>query len=613
MSDAPQRTSAATPARRGLALTQKGIAALLAGQAVEAADYLQQALGAFRADPESYYYLARAARAGGDQDLGAQTLAIARQRFPGFCQAENPWGLFPPLDVSDSSPAQDASHTRHDGLRQRCHAALAEGLVFLDAGRPADAIDPLLHALEIDPWKVQAYYYLASAFAGSGEMEKARTVFAKAAEDIPYAFQRFSGFGDYQGLGLDAKTTIAYYHALGGIYPDIKAFLGGLGPASGPIGLSQSRGDALRSLYEAKLEDWAIGAAPVPARAGIFDRHGGTQCPVLLVVPQFIKSNADWVEYDVAVHLGGTGAAHLSDFAIHHADAIHSEQSQLIGGRGEDELNAGIEDLKRAIETHAPDLVFFEGSFIGGRQGIDAKTLQALKDRHGFKLATLVCDIYPPKENYAAYWADVSDLIVALNDHAYLEDARAQTTVLVAPGVPIDFARMTSRPWKERDLEVFFNGARKSYRDLWCAFMVESVAGAQVSFSDQSAAGSMALEDYLDHLSGSQMVLNNGLVSARDHQLNFRIFEAMASGAVLLQQDFGLLREFFVPYVHYAPYATAPEMAETALCLIDNPDIAEAIAANALDWYQAHYSGPRFWDAVLAALSSELPNGIAIV
>ena len=76
----------------------------------------------------------------------------------------------------------------------------------------------------------------------------------------------------------------------------------------------------------------------------------------------------------------------------------------------------------------------------------------------------------------------------------------------------------------------------------------------------------------------------------------------MTSGAVLLQQDFGLLREFFVPYVHYAPYATAPEMAETALFLIDNPDIAEAIAANALDWYQAHYSGPRFWDAVLAAL-----------
>ena len=29
---------------------------------------------------------------------------------------------------------------------------------------------------------------------------------------------------------------------------------------------------------------------------------------------------------------------------------------------------------------------------------------------------------------------------------------------------------------------------------------------------------------------------------------------------------------------------------------------AEAIAAKALDWYQAHYSGPRFWDAVLAAL-----------
>jgi spore maturation protein CgeB len=132
--------------------------------------------------------------------------------------------------------------------------------------------------------------------------------------------------------------------------------------------------------------------------------------------------------------------------------------------------------------------------------------------------------------------------------------------------------------------------------------MAESVPGTALRFSDQSAAGSMALDDYLDHLSRSQLVLNNGLVSARDHQMNFRIFEAMTSGAALLQQDFGLLREFFDPYVHYAPFSTAPEMAETALFLIANPEIAEAIAARALTWYQSHYGGPKFWNAVLAAL-----------
>jgi tetratricopeptide (TPR) repeat protein len=589
----------ATPARRGLDLTQKGIASLTAGRPAEAANYLQEALGAYRADPESYYYLARAALAGGDKDLAAQTLTLARERFPGFCEAEDSWGLFPPLHAGD---ANHASHIQHDALLASCHAALTQGLVFLDAARPADAIAPLLRALEIDPWKPQAFYYLASAFAGAGEMEKAALVFTKAAQDIAYAFQRFSGFGDYQGLGLDAKTTIAYYHALGDIYADIKPFLGGLAPRDGgSIKLSQSRSDALRTLFEAAAEDWASGTRPAPARADVFDATT-RQAKVLLVVPEFIKSNADWVEYDVAVHLGGTGAAHLAEFAVHHADTIHSEKAQLIGGRSAVELAAGIEALERAIEAHAPEVVFFEGSFIGGRQGIDAETFQALKERHGFKLATLVCDIYPPKENYAAYWATVSDLIVALNEHAYLDDARAHTSVLVSPGVPIDFAAMSSNPWPARDINMFFNGARKSYRDMWCAFLAENVPGAKLRFSDQSAAGSMALDDYLDHLSRSQLVLNNGLISARDHQLNFRIFEAMASGAALLQQDFGLLREFFVPYVHYAPFTTAPEMAETAQFLINNPDIAEAIAARALAWYQTQYGGAQFWNAVLAAL-----------
>lgn len=593
-------TPADTPARRGLDLTQKGITSLTAGQPAEAANYLQQALGAYRADPESYYYLARAGLAGGDRELAAQTLALARTRFPGFCESEGSWGLFPPLSAEDTGDGID--HLRHDTLLTRCHAELAQGLVFLDASRPADAINPLLRALEVDPWKPQAYYYLAAAFAGAGEMEKAATVFTKAAENIPYAFQRFSGFGDYQGLGLDAKTTIAYYHALGEIYADIKPFLGGLAPSDGgTITLSQSRADELRAIYKARLEDWATGNPPPPTRADVFDAPA-QQATVLLVVPEFIKSNADWVEYDVAVHLGGTGTAHLTDFAIHHADAIHSEQSQLIGGRSEADLSAGIEALERAIESHLPEVVFFEGSFIGGRQGIDTKTFQALKDRHGFKLVTLVCDIYPPKENYAAYWATVSDLIVALNEHAYLDDARAETNVLVSPGVPIDFAAMKSKPWQERDIEVFFNGARKSYRDMWCAYLAESMPGAELRFSDQSAAGSMALDDYLDHLSRSQLVLNNGLVSARDHHMNFRIFEAMASGAALLQQDFGLLREYFDPYVHYAPFASAPEMAETALFLIDNPDIAEAIAARALAWYQSHYGGTKFWNGVLAAL-----------
>ena len=67
--------------------------------------------------------------------------------------------------------------------------------------------------------------------------------------------------------------------------------------------------------------------------------------------------------------------------------------------------------------------------------------------------------------------------------------------------------------------------------------------------------------------------------------------------------DFPQLSEYFVPYVHYAPFSNIDELIGTARFLSRRPEIAERIAREALAWYNERYAAPLFWQAVAADLA----------
>ncbi|MBT4938253.1 MAG: glycosyltransferase, partial [Rhodospirillaceae bacterium] len=484
-----------------------------------------------------------------------------------------------------------------DATVWQSQAEVAKGLAFIDRGEFSAAVEPLLVALEINSWNVAAYYYLGAAFANSGELEKANFIFAKAINQFPYVFGRSSRFGEFQGFAIDVKTVIAYYDALSEPIDDLKILLG---QDSKPL---ITEADLLQK-YSNALKEWREQKTPEPILSNSFQaKPVRRDQKVLLVTPQYIKCSPDWDEYEISFYLVGTGAAVLTNFEIHHSDKFHTEGHQLAEPRSDQTLASGIAALRDQIDRQRPDIVLFEGNFMGGLQSMPRDELLALKREFGFKLATLVIDINPPLENYAAYWAEVSDLVVAMNENPYLDAARNFCPVMVYPGIPIDLALYQSAAATTRDIDAIFIGARKRYRDMWCAYMKDAGIELTMKFTEQSLANSIRFDEYFDLHLRSKIVFNNGLVSSSDHALNLRIFETIAAKAVLLQQDFDQLQDYFVPYIHYAPFTNVPEMIATAKFLLTHPAIAEAITEEAFAWYEKCYGGERFWHTLLVELA----------
>ena len=133
--------------------------------------------------------------------------------------------------------------------------------------------------------------------------------------------------------------------------------------------------------------------------------------------------------------------------------------------------------------------------------------------------------------------------------------APLSTSELPSPWGPPGCVRVPAR-----DLGILFVGSRKGYRDLWCAHLEAAGLPLHRRFTDQSRANSLGTEDYLQLLKRARLVFNCSLVSSRAQQTNFRIYEAMSARAPLLELDFPGMRDYFVPYVHYAPFANTHEM-----------------------------------------------------
>ena len=595
-----------TQARTSQDLIATGYAALVAGSPETAIIDIQRSLKWQKGNPDAYYFLARAFIDLGDGANALETIELAKQRLPEiFDTAENGganFGVYPMLEFDPGRAVQSVLQNKTLLLKDRdtaildSHAELAKGLQHIDDQEYSSAGEPFLEALEINPWNVAAYYYLGAAFANSGELEKARFIFGKAINQFPYVFGRSSRFGEFQGFDIDVKAVIAYYDALSEPIDDLKILLGCDGKQL------NSEAELLQKYTDAH-KDWREQKTPEPTLSKSFQaKPVELDQSVLLVTPKYIKCSPDWDEYEISFYLVGTGAEVLGKFDFHHSDNFHTEGHQLAEPRSDETLAAGIAELRDHIARQRPDIVLFEGNFMGGMQSIAREDWLVLKQEFEFKLATLVIDINPPLENYAAYWAEISDLIVAMNENPYLDEARKFCPVMVYPGIPIDLALYEASDKSVRDIDAIFIGARKRYRDMWCAHMKDAGIELTMKFTEQSLENSIRFEEYFDlHLS-SKIVFNNGLVSSSDHALNLRIFETIAAKAVLLQQDFDQLQDYFVPFVHYAPFTNVPEMIATARLLLANPAIAEAITQEAFDWYRRCYGGEQFWHTLLAEL-----------
>ena len=480
---------------------------------------------------------------------------------------------------------------------------LIEGRRLLLDGKALQAMGPLRNAFNAAPERPDAHYWIAACLAHLGEHRTAQHVFQAAAQAFPDHFGNFDVMGFYQGRTLDAATTVDFYQALAHEVGEVRrlvdpcAILGPWEEATAPAAQA-----TVGAVLAEKRRQWEAGEISEPSDIHVFDGGGDLPSgPVMVVGCRHLAGNPVYVEGDFLFHVRESLSRLHGAVAAHPADGFAYDPEKANVARDPGTVPVALAAFDAALAEIRPQVVLFEANFLGveGRC-ITAEWLAGAKARHGFRLVSFVLDSYPPRDNFAAYWAPVSDRVVVFHASPLLDEVADKEKILLLPGLPFDAPRFAPRDGEGRDIGLLFAGSRTRHRDLWCAFAERAGLPLHAVLTDRTRAHSPDTEAFIALHRRAKVVLNNGVISSKVNIVTGRVFESMLAGALLLQQDLEALKRYYVPFVHYLPFANAAQMTALARYMLDHEDEREAMAEAALTWTRRWFSPDRYWRRVLA-------------
>lgn len=261
--------------------------------------------------------------------------------------------------------------------------------------------------------------------------------------------------------------------------------------------------------------------------------------------------------------------------------------------------------IERAVAEVDPDVVMLSPQVNGLLTALDpsAATLARLKRAHGFALAVTLYDM-ADDWGLAPVWPleGLVDLVVSLDLPQPLAQARLPGWPVLGAWSPVDPTRFFD-DGGPRDWVVSFVGQVRAAR---AAFLAEAqAAGLSLHIAGgQRGDAPLSLEDYAHALRRSQMTINLPLSQTGGvPHVKGRVFEALLSGTLLLEQDNPATAHWLRPMEHYVPFTDAADLTDKARYYRDHPEEARAIAQRGRDHVRAALSPAAFWRAVLARLA----------
>jgi hypothetical protein len=151
---------------------------------------------------------------------------------------------------------------------------------------------------------------------------------------------------------------------------------------------------------------------------------------------------------------------------------------------------------------------------------------------------------------------------------------------------------------RDKSIEVSFVGTQNGYatRKQYLDFLL---ANFPVYISGGQREHRLTIDGYAEILGKSKMTLNfpdkpDGIVQAK-----CRIYEAMLSGAMLLEKTNDAIRRWFEPMVHYVPFDNKQDMLDKINYYSHNQNERDIIVNNATVKMRQEYSSTNWWTKVL--------------
>jgi hypothetical protein len=200
--------------------------------------------------------------------------------------------------------------------------------------------------------------------------------------------------------------------------------------------------------------------------------------------------------------------------------------------------------LSQKLLEFRPELVVY--ALTWPQECIPAVTLARLRERHGFKLVSVIWDHDESNPLLQAYDRD----ILAVSDCTIVADSLSRTQAIRARSGPYAGFVHTERarflpmvpptalfhPRPQRQHEITVSGSSEGHRVAACEKL--AAAGLAVHRSGGMAPGDtlLSVEQYAADLAVSRIVVNTQTLGSRV-QLKGRVAQCLASGTFLLEQD----------------------------------------------------------------------------
>jgi hypothetical protein len=108
--------------------------------------------------------------------------------------------------------------------------------------------------------------------------------------------------------------------------------------------------------------------------------------------------------------------------------------------------------------------------------------------------------------------------------------------------------------------------------------------------------------DYVNLLRAYRLSVNFTLRPTGARILTARTLEVPLSGGVLVEEDSADARYFMSPGVHYVPFETLPDLADTLAALLPDTPRRRQLATAGRAWVTDHFTGDHFWAGLLGRL-----------
>lgn len=377
--------------------------------------------------------------------------------------------------------------------------------------------------------------------------------------------------------------------------------------------------DALRAKLEASARAWERGELPLPAfgRAGHEARLGplpdirGTS--VLMVMRRYFNYSRASREHELYMMFRRTAAA--AGVTLH---MVEGDGLVMPYGQGWRQQAAALDACVAAINDLRPDIVVFDALCEPPAAGelFGAETCRAvlgdLKRRLRFKLVGFHPDAWTGQARRA------------LDASRGLADGWWTSSTAVFDGEPAPDRRHLNLPTPfdpsfyaegpaERGGARFF-GSVAGYnftRSVWLLLAERLGTPVTVTASNHGASDLDAAADYqryADGLMASRISLNFSGRNLSTHITTGRVFESALARSLLLEEANAATPNFLVPFVHYVPFASAPELDAAVRFFLEDEKARLRMVEAARRWMDENYAPEIVW-RTLVGFALGLPDG----